>query len=128
MTGRGRGGDVARFRIGKPHSKYNLSRNDWRGAGVYGGEQRGHGYSLSLCQSAICLLGELHTSFQWLRADPVLFEPPNSRRPMTYKKNIKLQNKNSYQLFLYKAIVKYFFSNFNSRLNDGCGRVFMKCS
>jgi hypothetical protein len=40
-------------------------------------------YSLSLCQSAICRRGELHTSFQWFKADPVDFGPPSSRRPIT---------------------------------------------
>lgn len=28
------------------------------------------GYSRSLCQSAICRRGELHTSFQWFTAEP----------------------------------------------------------
>lgn len=39
-------------------------------------------YSFNLCQSAICLRGELHTSFQWFNAEPVAFGP-SSRRPMT---------------------------------------------
>lgn len=40
-------------------------------------------YSRSLCQSAICRRGELHTSFQWLSAEPLLRGPPSSSRPMT---------------------------------------------
>lgn len=40
-------------------------------------------YSRSLCQSAICRRGELQTSFQWFKAEPLLRGPPNSNRPMT---------------------------------------------
>lgn len=40
-------------------------------------------YSRSLCQSAICRRGELQTSFQWFKADPVLRGPPSSNLPMT---------------------------------------------
>lgn len=40
-------------------------------------------YSRSLCQSAICRRGELHTSFQWFNAEPLLRGPPSSSRPMT---------------------------------------------
>lgn len=43
-------------------------------------------YSRSLCQSAICLRGELQTSFQWCKADPVHFDPPNSSLPITWNK------------------------------------------
>ena len=44
-------------------------------------------YSLSLCHSAICLLGDETTSFQWLRAVPVHLGPPRSNRPTTWKKH-----------------------------------------
>ena len=40
-------------------------------------------HSLSLCHSAICLLGEAKTSFQWCKAVPSHFSPPSSKRPMT---------------------------------------------
>lgn len=39
-------------------------------------------HSRNLCQSAICRRGELHTSFQWFKAEPVL-RGPSSKRPMT---------------------------------------------
>lgn len=40
-------------------------------------------YSTSLCHSAICRRGELHTSFQWFNADPPHLGPPISNRPIT---------------------------------------------
>lgn len=40
-------------------------------------------YSLNLCQSAICLCGELQTSLQWFRAESWQSAPPNSSRPIT---------------------------------------------
>ena len=52
-----------------------------------------HFYSLSLCHSAICLLGEESTSFQWWRAEPVQWGPPSSRRPITCKENIVVHQK-----------------------------------
>lgn len=48
-------------------------------------------YSLSLCHSAICRRGELHTSFQWFCAVPMHRGPPNSNRPMTW---IRMENVN----------------------------------
>ena len=42
-------------------------------------------YSLNLCHSAICLLGDEITSFQWCNAVPVHFSPPKSNLPITCK-------------------------------------------
>lgn len=41
-------------------------------------------HSCNLCHSAICLRGELHTSFQWFWAAPAHRGPPNSSRPITW--------------------------------------------
>lgn len=41
-------------------------------------------YSRSLCHSAICRRGELHTSVQWVSAVPVLLSPPRSSLPITW--------------------------------------------
>lgn len=48
-----------------------------------GAEKHPFIYSFNLCHSAICLRGELQTSFQWFFAEPVQRGPPNSSRPIT---------------------------------------------
>ena len=46
-------------------------------------------YSRNLCHSAICLLGEAKTSFQWCSAVPSHLSPPSSNRPITWKPKLK---------------------------------------
>lgn len=60
-------------------------------------------YSRNLCHSAICLRGELHTSFQWWRAEPVHLEPPSSRRPITWRQKFRIMKESL--MIVYECMV-----------------------